>query len=293
MDILRKGNKKPKLIIKILVSLIIFGLAGFGTYSYFHIRQIENDNRIASNLRIAEEKAATEAAAAREAKRKEPVYITLPGASPIRAIVEDYDSMSSVWVLVNKKQSIPLTYEPANLVVPSVKERLDKSIEERSVRGDIADAIKTMFDVASTEGHALMIGSAYRSSTLQKTYFDSYSATAGVEAANQYSARPGESEHQTGLSIDISTVSRNCYLDECFTSTPDGQWLANNAYMYGFTLRYPKGKELITGYQFEPWHYRYVGVDLATALYKSNLTLDEAWPYLQEALKTLHENGAI
>jgi D-alanyl-D-alanine carboxypeptidase len=138
-----------------------------------------------------------------------------------------------------------------------------------------------------------MIGSGYRPASLQKIYFDSYASSAGIEAANQYVAYPGQSEHQTGLAVDITTVSRNCYLTECFADTSDGQWLANNSYKYGFTLRYPKGKESITGYQYEPWHFRYVGIDLATALYESELTLDEAWQYLQEANDTLRSNGAI
>ena len=285
------GTKKGmKIAIIVAVALIIVGGAGFATYSYVHAQQVAHDEQVARDQKAEAERVA---AAAKEAKKKEPVYITLPGASPIRAIVDDYTKTSSLWALVNKTHDIPLTYVPDTLVLPNVAERPDKSIEERSVRGDIASQVKTLFDAAAVDGHSLMIGSAYRSAALQKVYFDSYAAASGEEAANQYSAHPGQSEHQTGLAMDISTVSRNCYLDECFTSTPDGQWLANNAYLYGFTLRYPKGKETITGYQFEPWHYRYVGVELATALHQSNLTLDEAWPYLQTALTTLQQNGAL
>jgi D-alanyl-D-alanine carboxypeptidase len=123
--------------------------------------------------------------------------------------------------------------------------------------------------------------------------FSSLAASVGETVANQSIARPGQSEHQTGLAVDISTVSRNCYLQECFADTSDGQWLANNSYKYGFILRFPEDKVAITGYQYEPWHFRYVGVDLATALYESGLTLDEAWPYLEKALTTLKSNGAI
>jgi D-alanyl-D-alanine carboxypeptidase len=150
-----------------------------------------------------------------------------------------------------------------------------------------------MFAQALTDGYSLMLGSGYRSSNLQQIYFSSSAGSIGEDAANKYIARPGQSEHQTGLAVDISTVSRQCYLDECFADTSDGQWLFENSYKYGFILRYPEDKVALTGYQYEPWHYRYVGIDLATALYNSNLTLDEAWPYLETALNTLIENGAI
>lgn len=138
-----------------------------------------------------------------------------------------------------------------------------------------------------------MIGSAYRSAATQTDLFNSYVASAGYDEANMYSAHPGHSEHQTGLAVDISTTSQQCYLDECFIGTSDGQWLADNAYKFGFTLRYPKGKEAITGYNFEPWHYRYVGVALATALHQSGLTLEEAWPSMEQALATLRQHRAV
>ena len=157
----------------------------------------------------------------------------------------------------------------------------------------MAGPLTDMFGAASKAGHDLMIGSAYRSATTQEALFNSYVASAGFEEANMYSAHPGHSEHQTGLAVDISTTSQQCYLSACFINTADGKWLSENAHAYGFTLRYPDGKESITGYNFEPWHYRYVGVDLATALYESDLTLDQAWPYLLEALKTLRSNGAL
>lgn len=225
--------------------------------------------------------------------RDEMVMISLPGAKPFPALKEDYTQPSSIWMLVNKQRSISLDFVPPLLKMPNVATRNDKSDEERSIRSDIIPAIDKLFEAAATYGHSLLIGSAYRSAALQKHYFDHYAQVAGEAAANKYSAHPGESEHQTGLSIDITSTSLACYLDECFADTADGKWIADNAYKYGFILRYPKGKETITGYQFEPWHYRYVSIDLATALHESNLTLDEAWPYLEAALKTLKQRGAI
>jgi D-alanyl-D-alanine carboxypeptidase len=249
--------------------------------------QIEKRDKILKEIAVVSKESAI------RAKKKEPVYITLPGAKTIRAIVDDYSKTSSIWTIVSKTHSIPIDYAPSPIKIPDVLTRTDKSDVERSVRSDIEKPLIDMFTAASADGYNLMIGSGYRPASLQKIYFDSYASSAGIEAANQYVAYPGQSEHQTGLAVDITTVSRNCYLTECFADTSDGQWLANNSYKYGFTLRYPKGKESITGYQYEPWHFRYVGIDLATALYESELTLDEAWQYLQEANDTLRSNGAI
>ena len=156
-----------------------------------------------------------------------------------------------------------------------------------------AAALKLMFDDAKASGYDLMIGSGYRSASLQDTYFNSLAASVGDVAANQSIAKPGQSEHQTGLSVDISGTNMNCYIDTCFADTDEGKWLASNSYKYGFILRFPSDKVDITGYRYEPWHFRYVGVDLATAIYQSKLTLEEAWPYLEKAQTTLKSNGAL
>ncbi len=228
-----------------------------------------------------------------EAKKKEPVYITLPGAETIQATVENYEDPTNLWTLVNKERALPLDYVPPGLVMPELAVRSNSTEDEKKVRSVIVNPLTMLFEAAAKDGHSLMIGSAYRSSSTQASLFASYVASAGFAEANMYSAHAGHSEHQTGLAVDISTTSQQCYLSACFIGTADGQWLAENAYKYGFNLRYPDGKEAITGYNFEPWHYRYVGVALATALYKSGLTLDQAWPYLETALATLRENRAL
>ncbi|MEG0486259.1 MAG: M15 family metallopeptidase, partial [Oscillospiraceae bacterium] len=98
----------------------------------------------------------------------------------------------------------------------------------------------------------------------------------GVEAADRYSARPGYSEHQTGLTYDIGEKGKeDVWLTEAFGETPAGKWVAEHAHEYGFIMRYPKGKEEITGYMYESWHFRYVGVDIATEIYKRQGTLEE------------------
>jgi D-alanyl-D-alanine carboxypeptidase len=276
-----------------IVLVVIFWAAAYGSCYYLNTQQIAQIKSQADSSRIAAKKAIAAKAVAREAKKKEPVYITLPGAQKIRAIVEDYLLPSSMWAIVSKTHPISVDYIPASLKIPDVDTNTSKSDLERSVRSDIAAPLKTMFDQANAAGYQLMIGSGYRSATLQASYFNSLASSVGEETANQSIARPGQSEHQTGLAADISMISQQCYLNECFADTSDGQWLVNNSYKYGFILRYPKGKETITGYQYEPWHFRYVGIDLATALHDSGLTLDEAWPYLETALNTLKSNGAI
>ena len=274
-----------KIAIALLI-LIISGTASYVGYGHYQSQKVAQQQKQAEIVRLA-------AIAAKEAKKKEPVYINLPGTRKIRAIVDDFSQPDSIWTIVSKSHAISTEYVPSPIIVPDVPTRTDKSTDERSVRSDIATALKAMFDEASKYSYQLMVGSGYRSANLQAIYFNSLAASVGELAANQSIARPGQSEHQTGLAVDISTVSRNCYLQECFADTSDGQWLASNSYKYGFILRFPKGKEDITGYQYEPWHFRYVGVDLATALHESNLTLDEAWSYLEKALTTLKLNGAI
>ena len=118
-----------------------------------------------------------------------------------------------------------------------------------------------MANAASSAGLSIRVVSGFRSYNTQNNLYNNYVNRDGRAAADTYSARPGHSEHQTGLAADINLV------DDSFEYTSEGQWLNNNAYKYGFILRYPKGKTSETGYIYESWHYRYVGVDLATKLY--------------------------
>lgn len=278
-----------RLVIVLCAALLLITVAGLAVYWYLQEQRIaQNQQQLDEIARVVDARLAEI-----EQKKKEPVYITLPGATQIRALVEDYNQPSSLWAMANKTRALPLDYAPTPIVMPDVATRTDKSETERSVRGDVAEPLKKLFAAAAQDGHQLMVGSAYRTAELQQLYFSTYVANSGLEAANQYSAKPGQSEHQLGLSVDISTLSRECYLSECFTSTPDGEWLAAHAHEYGFTLRYQKGKEAITGYNFEPWHYRYVGVDFAIALHQSGLTIEEAWPYMTTALDTLKTNRAL
>ncbi len=287
-----RPNRKT-LTIKIFSGFFILSIistVAVGGYLYQNYQNNVNDQLI---TKILGEVKTVSQVSYKAAKKREPVFINLPGAKPIRAIVDDYSVTSSIWALVSKPHAISIDYIPAGLKIPNVSTRTDKSDSERSVRSDIEKPLISMFTDANNAGNQLMIGSGYRSAVLQQGYLDGAIASYGTDVASQMVALPGKSEHQTGLAVDISTVSRDCYLDTCFGDTTDGQWLVHNSYKYGFTLRYPSDKVSITGYQYEPWHFRYVGIDLATALHDSGLTLDEAWPYLQAADATLKANGAI
>ncbi len=133
------------------------------------------------------------------------------------------------------------------------------------------NAFNSMQKDASKEGLNLYISSGYRSYYTQKTLYNNYVARDGVANADTYSARAGHSEHQTGLAFDLNTI------DESFANTKEGKWVSDNCYKYGLILRYPKGKDNITGYMYESWHLRYVGVELATKLYNNGnwITLEE------------------
>lgn len=185
--------------------------------------------------------------------------------------VPDLTSLDSINLIVNKQRPLGEDYEPADLVKPDVP--LAKS--SVTMRQEAADAMKIMFNAAKEDGISLMIGSGYRSYDYQKTLYNNYVARDGEEEANRYSAKPGQSEHQTGLAADLSGTSGNCYLKGCFKDTDEGVWLKENAWKYGFILRYPEGKEEITGYIFEPWHYRYFGTEEAQKIFESGLTVEE------------------
>lgn len=278
---------------KIGVSFIILIIVGTASYVGYQMFSICAAIQSVEQSSIFLHDTIRTTAAIKKVIKDRSVYINLPGAKPIRAIVEDYSQTDSIWALVSKTHSISTDYVPAPIKIPSVDTRTDKSDEERSVRSDVEQPLINLFTAASAVGYKLIIASGYRSANLQSIYFNSLANSIGDTAANQSIAKPGQSEHQTGLAIDITTASFECYLENCFGETGDGMWLSNNAYKFGFILRYPEDKVAITGYQYEPWHFRYVGVDFATALHESGLTLDEAWSYLEQADATLHKNGAI
>ena len=185
------------------------------------------------------------------------------------------DEPGSPWWIVSKKRPLTNGYIPPDLVTPSVSLNTSKSASENTLRKDTAAALEKLFAAAKLAGIDYILASGYRSEALQATYYNNYVAKSGQAEADRYSARPGTSEHQTGMSLDVATVDRKNYLDQAFGKDPGGAWLADHAHEYGFVIRYPEGKESVTGYMYEPWHIRYVGTDLAEQLYKNKQTMEE------------------
>lgn len=182
------------------------------------------------------------------------------------------DLKKDTLILVNKYYALNKDYEPDNMVKIEAKYGVQQYLQKEAY-----DAFKKMADDAKKEGLTLYITSPYRSYQTQNKLYNNYSAKDGKELADTYSARPGYSEHQTGLAADI--VSGPGKSLASFENTKEFKWIKSHAHLYGFILRYPKGKEKLTGYQYEPWHYRYLGVDTASKIYSSGLTYEEYYAY--------------
>jgi D-alanyl-D-alanine carboxypeptidase len=183
------------------------------------------------------------------------------------------DDPTSIWVVVDKRRPLqPRSFVPPDLVsvhVPHTNPPI--------LRRGAATATERLFAAAGREGVHLASNSTYRPYVDQQRIYASDRHRLGVAGADRLTARPGYSEHQTGLAIDIGTASRHCDLDPCFAATPEGRWLAANAWRYGFLLRYPEGQEQVTGIEFEPWHFRYVGPSLAKEYHDEGATTLEAF----------------
>ena len=175
--------------------------------------------------------------------------------------------------LVTKETTLNSTYKPADLkpIPASMFPARELYLREEALAYLIA-----LWQAAEADGVILHILSAYRSYDYQAGLFQSYADRHGEEEANRFSARPGQSEHQLGTAVDFGGTAADFKAD--YAQTPQGRWLAGNAHRFGFAMSYPEGKEEVTGYIFEPWHYRYIGVEEAAWWNNSGVTLNE---YLQ------------
>jgi zinc D-Ala-D-Ala carboxypeptidase len=183
---------------------------------------------------------------------------------------------SNILALVNKEQSLPAAYKPNDLVAPRVPFSFaEKNVDKRYMRAEAAKALEALFAAARKEGIQLVAVSGYRSYERQKMIFAEEVKEKGKERAIHAVALPGQSEHQTGLAMDITSQSVGYKLTTAFGETKEGKWVALHAHEYGFIIRYPKGKEAITGYQYEPWHLRYVGKKAAKVMFERQITLEE------------------
>ena len=190
--------------------------------------------------------------------------------------IKSSDTSKGVQLLVNKFYALDSSYE-GNLTYIKNWYAYDSA---KKMDDEAYHSFISMYNAASEDGFNLVINSSYRSYEEQQITYDDYRSRYGSEYADEYAARAGHSEHQTGLAIDIAIDSG--YTIDDWDTSPKYKWLQENAYEYGFILRYPKGKEYITGYNYESWHYRYVGIDVATYIHENNITFDEYYAYFIE-----------
>jgi len=188
---------------------------------------------------------------------------------------ESADLGKGLLVVANKKYALPIGYRPPDLTVPKVRFSYAGTLEQSYLRASAARGLEAMFNAADKDGIELFAVSGFRSGERQKTLYDGYVARDGQKAADTYSARPGHSEHQTGLAMDISARSVGNGLTQALGNTKEGKWIAANAPKYGFILRYGPGMQARTGYMYEPWHIRYVGVGPAQTITNNGQTLEE------------------
>ena len=175
-------------------------------------------------------------------------------------------------VVVNKYHAVSKDYKPKGLVTVDNKYGTWKNMQLKS---EAYDAYLKLYKDAEAQGFDLKLCSAMRTYSIQKNLYENAVTNRGREVANIRSAYPGRSEHHTGLAIDVTSASMDWGLTQDFTDYPDGKWVNEHCHEYGFIIRYPKGKTQITGYDYEPWHLRYVGVDAATYIMENGLTLEE------------------
>ncbi|MBQ2946286.1 MAG: M15 family metallopeptidase [Bacilli bacterium] len=179
-------------------------------------------------------------------------------------------------MLTNKFYSLDNSYNSDNMVKISKQYSYGNN---QMLTQETYNAFIKMFKAAKKEDLTLIINSSYRSYEDQEEIYNEYLDNRGEEAANKIAAKAGFSEHQTGMAIDIQTYGSNA---KTFEEFDEFKWLKDNAHKYGFILRYPKDKEYLTGYEYESWHYRYVGIEVATYIYENNITFDEYYAYFVE-----------
>lgn len=182
--------------------------------------------------------------------------------------VKKIENPDAIMVLVNKNYQLDHKYIPSDLELISIS----YAYENKMLRKEAKEAFEKLSSDANLLGYRIVATSTYRDYNYQKKLFEDYVSKKGEAYALACSAKPGHSEHQTGLAVDVA--GSNDDYDE-FENAIEFPWMKENAHLYGFILRYPKGKEKITGFKYEPWHYRYVGTEIAKIIYEENLTLEE------------------
>ena len=264
---MRKRKKKKYIWVIILLFFVLMGSVLFCFSSFFKEKKsvnhdvVEKENEDLKDVLNDKEKAPSSYLEFMDLKDGE--YLTEKGnVLKIRDGIAYIDDM----IIVNKTFALPSDYVPVDSYQTVSGDKCNQCIDK-----DAMEAFLLMRSDAISLGLNIYISSGYRSYSYQEKLYNNYVSVSGKEKADTYSARPGHSEHQTGTCFDLNTI------DDSFADTDEGKWVNENAYLYGFIIRYPKGKESITGYQYESWHLRYVGKELASLLYH-----DGNWETLEE-----------
>ena len=267
----------PGLLLFVLLIALIMGLRSCGSDDEAPEQTPEETVCTTEEDEACEEALEPDDAESRPASSRQPTYedfdFTTYNEDTMIEIGSEY--LNSYVILVNKAFRLPENYEPADLVVPNVLAVWGAENVLR-MRESAARALEALFEAAyEDEGLELWVVSGYRSFEDQVTRHQYFVDTHGTQAAETMSARPGHSEHQTGLAMDVAAASVGALLTEEFSNAPEGVWLRENAHRFGFIIRYPYSRRNLTGIGYEPWHIRYVGVDAATHIFEHDLVLEQ------------------
>lgn len=249
-------RKKSKGRVSRNIGIIMIALCIF-TWGYSVYSQVESEEAI----KISQEKETEEILITEEEKEYDRIQ---------KLIENDKDDTT---ILVNKEIALEPGYKPKDLVSTNVQ----KTKAEIFLRSDVSLALEEMLNAAKEDNIDLYLLSGYRSSANQEVLYNWSLKTYGQDYADKYRAKPNHSEHQTGLAVDLTCKSVDKKLSKRFADTLEGKWLEKNAHKYGFILRYKEGREADTGYAFEPWHFRYIGIDIATYIYENDLILEDLY----------------
>ena len=204
--------------------------------------------------------------------------------------------MQDIEMLVNKENLLGEDYIPDDLVETDENENNFHNYADSSLKPMVSKKIipylQALQKAAKKEGlRDIIVDSGYRSFEYQKQILDSFIQKYGYDEAIRRAAIPGSSEHQTGLAFDIAYMDNGVYIEDTSEDDPEIKWLKDNSYKFGFILRYPEDKEDITGFKYERWHYRYVGIELATLLYNEDITLEEYYEKNYDYPKVLRKEN--
>lgn len=268
----KSKNKLRNIINKLLIAVIIFLIFYMVKVGGINLMEKLEDNKEIKTTLITKEKSSTTKSTTTTSKEITTQKTTSTRTTTTAKKQDTTTSSNGLKIIdgiliVNKTYPLPSDYVPSN----TYKDATGLNYCSTCLDNETYDKYKEMKADATSLGLNIWIQSGYRSYSLQESLYNKYVNRDGKEAADTYSARPGHSEHQTGLAFDLNSITDD------FQYTDEGIWINNNCYKYGFILRYPKGKEHITGYKYESWHLRYVGIELASKLYNNGdwITLEE------------------